>query len=152
MLQWVTHRFLQHLEPETGLSVLFLFHWRTVWAAARHQMGKLFWWTLTSRCRLFEESKQPKNKNADFSTLLFDVVLLLLFRQWNPGPAGWRPPSLLGAFFFYVIGYFEAPSSLICRAVRQQGGYVTVSLFVAVVLCAGCVSICRTWWSGCHSD
>lgn len=58
-------------------------------------------------------------------------------------PAG-GPPSLLGAFFFYVIGYFEAPSSFICRAVRQQGRYVTVSLFVAVVLCAGCVSICWT--------
>lgn len=68
-------------------------------------------------------------------------------------PAGrqWAP-SLLGAFFFYVIGYFEALSSFICTAVRQQSCYVTVSLVVAVVLCAGCVSICRTWWSGCHSD
>lgn len=52
-------------------------------------------------------------------------------------PAGQWAPSLLVAFFFYVIGYFEALSSFICTAVRQQSCYVTVSLVVAVVLCAG---------------
>lgn len=72
-------------------------------------------------------------------------MFLLLFRQRNLGLAG-RPVGTitLGAFFFYVIGYFEALSSFICTAVRQQHCYVTVSLVIAIVLCAGCVSICWT--------
>lgn len=35
-------------------------------------------------------------------------------------PGGQRAPSLLWPFFFYVIGYFEALSSFICRAVRHS--------------------------------
>lgn len=68
--------------------------------------------------------------------MLFDVPVTL--QTAEPRTGQWAP-SLLGAFFFYVIGYFEALSSFICTAVRQQSCYVTVSLVVAVVfVCRVC--------------
>lgn len=70
--------------PSGRLLISFFFQWRAVSAAVCHQMGKLFWWMLTSCCRLFEEGKQQRKKKCF-------LMSPLLYRQRNIGQAG-RPP------------------------------------------------------------
>lgn len=147
MLQWVAHRFLKRLEPVTGFSNFFL-PLRNCFGCSVTSDGEAALVDANKSLSTLWRKKTTKEKKQS-DTVLFDVPVTP--QTAEPWTGHWAL-SLLGAFFFYVIGYFEALSSFICTAVRQQSCYVTVLLVVAVVLCAGCVTVCRTWWSGCHSD